>query len=156
MNDRIDNLERRRFTERITGFEQDPAEFAVLGVPEGSYTEGARKKGGRYKVTTHVRGEEFDFIQPVLKGNADMIIRLRVGRGNFYGMPGEPIKVWLTGEEMETMKSGGEVPYQVSALSPISDPGGSPHPFWEIEGSFSNGRFVMEKDKSSGTDSVGL
>ncbi len=145
--DRLYELEKKIVSRRIIGFEQNPAEFAILGLSEGSRIDGKYKKGGTYKVTTPVKDEKFVFVQPVLRGAEDVrLIKLRLGNDDFYGRPGEPIEVSLTSEEMRTLKEGDKIPYQVSALSATKDSEGSPHPFWKIKGSY-RANFVMEGAK---------
>lgn len=153
--DRLYELEKKIVSRRIIGFEQNPAEFAILGVSEGSRIDGKYKKGGTYKVRTPVKDEKFVFVQPVLRGEDDVgLIRLRLGNGDFYGRPGEPIEVSLTSEEMRTLKEGDKIPYQVSALSASEDSEGSPHPFWKIKGSY-RANFVMEGTKNIMKNSIG-
>jgi len=122
-------------TKQIAGFEQDPEEFAVLGMPMGSHIEGEYRKGGDYKVIKPVRSNKFSLDVPLIKGDVDFI-RVHVRKGDFYGEPGEPVEIWLSNEETNILLSGGRIPFQVSALSEI--PGTSEY---EIKGSFTNAFF---------------
>jgi len=102
-------------TKQIAGFEQDPREFAVLGMPEGSKIEGEYRKGGDYRVIKHVRSNKFPLHVPVIKGDVDCI-RVRIGNGDFYGKPGKPVDIWLSDEETDIIMNGGRIPFRVSAL----------------------------------------
>ncbi|UCC91692.1 MAG: hypothetical protein JSV39_00245 [Candidatus Aenigmatarchaeota archaeon] len=126
--------EKTKMLRDYSEFEQDPDKWSVLGLPEGSHIEGEYKKGGDYKVITPVNVEKFAFVQPVIKGPVDLV-GVRMGNGTYYGKPGESIDISFTSEEMEVLKSGGKVPYQVMGISAEDR---------IITGSFANGSFEMK------------
>lgn len=142
---RIEEMRQKIFSKRTRTFEEDPDKWSVLGLPEGSHIEGEYKKGGDYKVITPVKGEKFDFSVPVIKGNADMI-RVRVGNGSFYEESGKPIEISFTKEEMDILRGGGKVPYQVMGISAEDE---------IITGSFANGFFEMGGAGWTAENSVG-
>ncbi len=102
---------------KLYGFEQNPAKWAILGIPAGSQLKHDR-------VLTPVESDTFDFtqpIQPVTEGNP-YLTGIRVGKGWYWAEAGKPINVKLLGDEMRALENGFEIPYQVACVQ--AGPGG--------------------------------
>jgi len=127
----------------IKGFNQNPAEWGILPMPENSYREGA---GKNYKLVVgidslYAKEKGRTVVTMKQKGDFDLI-GIRTGSGTFYGEPGKDIGVGITPDELYNLLDNNEVPFQAFGMKYDREN----NTLMEICGSYRNGFFKIGKN----------